>query len=96
MQSQNEQPDASSQVEYWRLFNASARFVGFVFLIVGTIVGLFELFTEFPRHELVRLIQDQDSTEMALKSAKVGFPLIVAWLGYKITQAKPYYPRTPR
>ena len=76
------------EYHYWKIFNSLIRFIGFMFCVVGCIVGIYSILTIiYPKFSTTASTID----DIVLKLVFSAIPLIVAFLGFLITRSQPYF-----
>jgi hypothetical protein len=93
-------PDVSNSYKrfvfaYWRIFNALARFGGYIALVIGTILTLYFLPVLLNPDAIID-VDGIPTADVVFKLLAVGFPALVALLGFFMTRVKPYYPSSVR
>jgi len=75
---------------YWKFANFLVKAIGYSFIAVGLPLGLYFVFSLLPGGTVS--VDGQPSTDMGNRIIVVAMPWLVAFLGWLMTRARPYYP----
>jgi uncharacterized membrane protein len=78
---------------HWKVFNFLAKFVGWGFLVVGSVIGTYFLFSVFVVGNTVD-VNGVPSSDIVNRSVVVILPYVMVLLGFLMVRAKPHYPKS--